>query len=174
MKPHAFALAAMALVVRVEPSDMKLLDENPELLAKVEAVRWLPFIHNFTDSNPEVTRLFALSLVDARVKVDDLQFRVDECSVALDMGLSLTGEHWFKYKQMEVTEWRQMLKNPCQDVSFRTIVSRKYFRKEWQLVLDVIHKYVTCEGRLSSAYVYHLILMTVFLRLPINLPYYLV
>ena len=55
------------------------------------------------DSNPEVTRLFSMSLVDARVRVADLQFRVDERSVALAMGLSLTGERWFKYKQMEVT-----------------------------------------------------------------------
>ena len=49
---RAFALVAMALVVRVEPSDMKLLDGNPELLAKVETVGWLPFIRKFTDSNP--------------------------------------------------------------------------------------------------------------------------
>ena len=105
-------LAAMALMVRVEPSDMKLFDGNPEILAKVEAVGCLSFIRKFTDSNPEVTRLFALSLADARVKVADLQFRVDERSVALATGLPLTGERWFKYKQMKVTEWRQMLKNP--------------------------------------------------------------
>ena len=40
--------------------------------------------------------------------------------------------------------------------------------------MDFIHRYVTCEGRLSSAYVYHLRLMTVFLGLPIILPHYLV
>ena len=51
----AFTLVAMAPVVRVEPSDTKLLDENPDLLAKVEAVGCLSFIHKFTDSNPEVT-----------------------------------------------------------------------------------------------------------------------
>ena len=72
-----------------------------------------------------------MSLSDARVKVADLQFRVDESSVALATGLPLTGERWFKYKQMEVTEWRQMLKNPCQEVSFRNGVSQKYFQKEW-------------------------------------------
>ena len=95
---RAFALAAMALVVRVEPSDMKLFDGNPQLLAKFEAVGWLSFIHKFMDSKPEVTRLFALSLSDARVKVANLQFRVDERSVALAMGFSLIGECWFKYK----------------------------------------------------------------------------
>ena len=67
-----------------------------------------------------------------------------------------------------------MLKNPCQGVSFRTSVSRKYFKKEWRPVLDVIHRYVTCEGRLSSAYIYHLWLMAVFIGFPLNLPHYLV
>ena len=72
MQLHALALTAMAPVIRVEPNDMKLLDGNLELLAKVEAVGWLPFFRKFVDSNPEVTRLFSLSLVDARVKVVDL------------------------------------------------------------------------------------------------------
>ena len=44
-----FALVVMAPVVRVEPSDVKILDENPKLLAKVEAVGWLPFICKFVD-----------------------------------------------------------------------------------------------------------------------------
>ena len=59
----------MALVVRVEPSDMKILDSNPELLAKVEKAGWLTFIRRFVDSNPKVNRLFALSLDDSQVKV---------------------------------------------------------------------------------------------------------
>ena len=33
---------------------------------------------------------------------------------------------------------------------------------------------MTCEGHLSSAYVYHLRLLAVFLSFPVNLPYYLV
>ena len=33
---------------------------------------------------------------------------------------------------------------------------------------------MTCEGHLSSAYVYHLRLLVVFLGFPLNLPYYLV
>ena len=35
----AFALIVMAPVVRVEPDNRKLLDEDPELLAKVEVIR---------------------------------------------------------------------------------------------------------------------------------------
>ena len=135
---------------------------------------WLSFISKFLDSNLEVMRVFAVSLADFQVKVGDLQFRVDERSVALATGFPLIGERWFKYKQMDITEWRQLLKNPCQDVSFQTGVARKYFKKEWRPVLDLIHRYVTCEGHLSSAYVYHLRLMAVFIGFPLNLPHYLV
>ena len=88
----------MAPVMRVEPCEMKLLDSNPELSAKVEAVGWLPFISKFLDSNPEVTRVFAVYLANFQVKVGDLQFRVDERSVTLATGFPLVGERWFKYQ----------------------------------------------------------------------------
>ena len=98
MRFRACAQLVMAPVVRVEPCEMKLLDTNPELLSKVEVVGWFSFISKFLDSNPEVTRVFAVSLVDFQVKVGDLQFRVDECSVALATGFPLVGEQWFKYQ----------------------------------------------------------------------------
>ena len=121
----------MVPVVRVDPCQMKLLDTNPKLLSKVEAVGRFLFISNFLDSNPEVTRVFVVSLAEFQVKVGDLQFRVDERSVALATGLPLVGERWFKYQRMDITEWRKLLKNPCQEVSFRAGVAQRYFKKEW-------------------------------------------
>ena len=55
---------AMDPVVRVEPYELTLLNSNPRLLQKVKDVGWLPFFEKFSDSNPEVTRVFALSLVN--------------------------------------------------------------------------------------------------------------
>ena len=89
---RACAQLVMAPVVRVEPYEMKLLDTNPELLTKVKAVGWLSFINKFSDSNPEVTRVFAVSFPNFQVKVGDLQFRVDERSVALATGFPLVGK----------------------------------------------------------------------------------
>ena len=103
---HALTQSFMAPVVRVEPCEMKLLDSDPELSAKVQAIGWMPFIRRFSYSNPEVTRVFALSLADYQVEVGDLCFWVDERSVVLATGLSLEGERWFKYKRMDITEWR--------------------------------------------------------------------
>ena len=110
---RALTRPVMAPVVRVEPCEMKLLDSNPELSAKVEAIGWMPFISKFSDSNPEVTRVFTLSLADYQAEVGEVCFRVDERSVALATGLSLEGERWFKYKRMDIIEWWQLLKNPC-------------------------------------------------------------
>ena len=108
----------MAPVVRVEPYEMTLLNSNPELAVKVEDVGWMPFLKKFSDSNPVVTKVFSLSLVDFQAEVGDLWFRVDERSIAAATGLSLTGQKWFKYQKMNITEWRQLLKNPTQEVSF--------------------------------------------------------
>ena len=81
----------MAPVVRVEPCEMTLLNSNPELSQKIKDVGWMPLFEKFFDSNPEVTRVFALSLTDFQVEVGDLRFRVDERSIAAATGLSLTG-----------------------------------------------------------------------------------
>ena len=89
----------------------------------------MPFLKKFSDSNPEVTRVFSLSLVDFQADVGDLRFRVDERSIAAATGLPLTGQRWFKYQKMTITEWRRLLKNPAQEVSFLTGVARKYFLK---------------------------------------------
>ena len=170
---HVYKQSVMAPVVRVEPYELTLLNSNPGLLQKVKDVGWLPFLEKFSDSNPEVTRVFALSLVNYQAEVGDLCFRVDERSIASATGLSLDGQKWFKYQKMEITEWRSLLKSPSQEIYFRTGVACKYFLKNWRPVLDLIHRYLTCEGRLSSAYVYHLRLMATFIGFPINLPYYL-
>ena len=95
----------MAPVVRVEPYEMTLLNSDSELAVKVEDIGWMPFLKKLSDSNPEVTRVFALSLVDFQAEVGDLRFRVDERSIAAATGLSLTGQRWFKYQKMNITEW---------------------------------------------------------------------
>ena len=139
-------LIGMAPFIRIEPHELTLLESNSDLLHKVKEVGWLHFLRKFSDSNPEVTRVFAMSLMNYQVEVGDLCFRVDERSVAHATGLPLTGQRWFKYQKMEITEWRSLLKNPTQEVSFRAGVARKYFRKEWRPVLDLIHRYLTCKG----------------------------
>ena len=89
--------SAMAPVVRVEPYELTLLNSNPGLLQKVKDVGWLSSFKKFSDSNPEVTRVFALSLVNYQAEVGDLCFRVDETSIANVTGLPLSGRKWFKY-----------------------------------------------------------------------------
>ena len=109
----------MAPVVRVEPCKMTLLNSDSELAVKVEDIWWMPFLKKFSDSNPEVTRVFALSLVDFQAEVGDLRFRVDERSIAAATGLALTGQRWFKYKPMKITK--------C-DSCLRTLLKRSHFK----------------------------------------------
>ena len=67
----ARVLTRMAPVVRVEPHELTLLESNADLLHKVREVGWLQFLRNFSVSNPEVTRVFAVFLRDYQVEVGD-------------------------------------------------------------------------------------------------------
>ena len=87
----------MAPVIRVEPYEITLLSSNPALAEKVRNVGWMQFFEKFSDLNPEVNRVFSLSLVNYQAEVGDLCFQVDERSIAAATGLSLTGQRWFKY-----------------------------------------------------------------------------
>ena len=71
---RAWTQPVMAPVVRVEPCEMTLLNSDSELAMKVEDIGWMLFLKKFSNSNPEVTRVFALSLVDFQAEVGDLRF----------------------------------------------------------------------------------------------------
>ena len=102
----------MAPVVRVEPYELTLLNSNPGILQKVKDVGWLPFLEKFSDSNPEVTRVFALSLVNYKAEVGDLCFRVDERSIASATGLPLCRQKWFKYQKNGDYGMERIVKEP--------------------------------------------------------------
>ena len=44
--------------------------------------------------------------------------------------------------------------------------------KKWRALLELIIKYVTCEGRLSQTQFYHLRLLMIFKGCPVNMPYF--
>ena len=43
--------------------------------------------------------------------------------------------------------------------------------KKWRALLELVIRYVTCEGRLSETQFYHLRLLLIFKGYPINMPF---
>jgi hypothetical protein len=88
--------------------------------------------------------------------------------------LVVGGERWWKKEHM-VTEFvNQFLLPDKQNPDWRRGIPRNWVRPEWHTALVVIHRYITCEGRFSLVYIYHIrILMHLNGDYPLNLPYFL-
>jgi hypothetical protein len=84
------------------------------------------------------------------------------------------GERWWK-KEHVVTDFvNQFLLLDKQNPDWRRGIPRSWVRPEWHTALVVIHKYITCKGRFSLIYIYHIrILMHLNGDYLLNLPYFL-
>jgi hypothetical protein len=99
---------------------------------------------------------------------------VTEQTIAKACRLVVGGERWWK-KEHVVTEFvNQFLLPDKKNLNWRRGVPRSWIRPEWHTALIVIHRYITCEGRFSLVYIYHIrILMHLNGDYPLNLPYFL-
>lgn len=84
------------------------------------------------------------------------------------------GERWFKNKEFHNETWKQMLKKLGMDILvFRKGIPSTTLKNKWRNVLLILQKFITCEGRFGTMYVYHIRLMMNFLEDEINLPFFL-
>ena len=74
-----------------------------------------------------------------------------------------------------VTEFvNQFLLPDKKNPDWRRGIPHSWIRPEWHMALIVIHRYITCEGRFSLVYIYHIrILMHLNGDYPLNIPYFL-
>jgi len=143
-----------------------------ELLKKA---KWLQFIQKFRGYNKEVTKAFARSFNGHAVEIGDLKFTVTEATIAAATSLTQEGERWFKNRSVDDQVWRIMLQNQGMDTSvFTKGIPVHAIKEEWSSLLLLIQKFIMCEGRFGSMYMYHARLMMNFMEgYPLNLPYFL-
>lgn len=82
---------------------------------------------------------------------------------------------WFKNKSFDERSWRVILRNPGMDVTiFNRGMSVSALQEKWASLLLIIQKFITCEGRFRSMYMYQTHLLMNFLEnQTLNLPYFL-
>jgi hypothetical protein len=99
---------------------------------------------------------------------------VTEKKIVKACRLVVGGERWWK-KEHVVTEFvNQFMLPDKQNLNWKRGVPRSWIRPEWHTALIVIHRYITCEGRISLVCIYHIgILMHLNGDYPLNLPYFL-
>jgi hypothetical protein len=107
-------------------------------------------------------------------RVTDLEIEVTEETLANVTGLPRTGEYWFKKLTLGTKICNRFLKAQYQNASWEKGVPRAYIMDEWQAPLEILQRYLTCEGRYALTYQYHVrILLHFESKELINFPYYL-
>lgn len=165
----------MGLLVRTEPDEAKFVEGYPQLKSTLRKANWLQFIQKFRGHNKEVTKTFARSFNDMEAEIGDIKFPVTEASIAAATELPQEGEQWFKNKDFDERAWRIILCNPGMDITvFKCGIPVSALKEKWTTLLLIIQKFITCEGRYGSMYMYHIRLLMNFLEnQTINLPYFL-
>ena len=162
-------------MLRTEPEGPKFMEGYPQVRDILKKSKWLRFIQNFRGYHKEVTKAFARSFNGLEVEIGDLKFTVTEASIEAGTELPQEGERWFKNKSISDEAWRVILRNPGMDVTiFKRGILVHALKEEWATLLLVIQKFITCEGRFGSMYMYHTRLLMNFLdNQTLNLPYFL-
>lgn len=165
----------MGKLLRAEPERRKYLKGYPQAKDFLRKAKWLRFIQKFKGYNREVTKAFARSFDGQMVEIGYLKLTVTETTVATATGLPQEGERWFKNENVDEQARRIMVRNPGMDTTvFSKGIPVHALKEEWASLLLVIQKFVTCEGRFGSMYMYHARLLMNFLEnQTLNLPYFL-
>jgi hypothetical protein len=161
-------------VVRLEPEGAELLEAYPQMAQRFRDVGWFEFLTTFQGHDEQVSMEFALNFDGYEVEIGKLLMLVTEQTIAKACRLVVGGERWWK-KEHVVTEFvNQFLLPDKQNPNWRKGVPHSWIRPEWHTALIVIHRYITCEGRFSLIYIYHIrLLMHLNGDYPLNLPYFL-
>jgi len=164
----------MGLIMRTEPVGTKYLEGYPQSKEMLQQAGWLQFLEKFNGFHKEVTKTFARSFKGAEVEVGDIKFTVTGAFIAEAIGLLRQGEKWFKNREFHNESWKQILNSPDMEVTvFKKGIPSSALKNKWRNMLLILQKFITCEGRYGTFYVYHIRLIMHFLEEELNFPYFL-
>jgi hypothetical protein len=161
-------------VVIIEPSYMHLFDAEPMVREVFQRVGCLSFFQNMQRGHPEVARQFALHFDGLKTKVGDLDFEVYEASIVAATRIPNTGERWFKSMNLNAAFSNDFLKPYYQTDNLSKGVPRIHLVEYFDKMLNIIQRYITCDGRFNMLYQYHIrILIHLTGKYEMNIPFYL-
>ena len=151
------------------------MEGYPQLKGMLQKASWLSFIEKFNGYHKEITKSFSRSFDGMEVEIGDIKFSVTESFITEETKLPNLGERWFKNKKFHDESWKAILKNPGMDTSvFTKGIPLHVIKEEWTALLLLVQKFITCEGRFGTMYMYHARIMMNFMEgHAINLPYFL-
>ena len=136
-------------VSRFELIGDEYLYATPECREFMSRFGWLEFLLNFSGFNMAVSNAFVESFDGVHAHVGDVDIRLSEKFISQSICLPQTGEKWYKGKHIKNDQWKGFLTPAHRQTKFKSGFPSRLLMKKWRALLELIIRYVTCEGRLS-------------------------
>jgi hypothetical protein len=124
-----------------------------------ERLDYCHYLRNFQGHNVVVMRAFAETFDGKTTQVGDVKITVTEETLASITGLENKGENWFKAQRLKGKGWTTFMDKMQQDLDWGKGVPRTWLSNPWRDVVFFIQKYLTCEGRYSLIFLYHILML---------------
>jgi hypothetical protein len=100
--------------------------------------------------------VFAKNFDGFKFVVGKLLMHVTEDFIAKACRFPLYGERWWKKENVVMEFVNQFLIPKKKHPNWSKGITYSWVRKEWHTSLLIICRYITCEGRISLVYLYHI------------------
>jgi hypothetical protein len=111
--------------------------------------------------------------MDSGPRIANLVMQVTKESIAAACNLPHDGEKWFKNKLITGGDVNQFLKPEHKDPNWAKGIPRDWIVDEWMEALLMLKRFITCEGRYSTVFLFHLRFLLHLAGIKrMNLPYY--
>ena len=117
-----------------------------------------------------MTHQFSLSLRENVVQIGNLHLVITEVLIAKATKLPQKGERWFKKREINRAKWKHFLFPLLENFYYKHGYPMKFLKPQWSHILQLIIRYITCNGRFSCVHFYHLKILMVFEDFRVNLP----
>ena len=98
----------------------------------------------------EISTAFAASFDGIKAQIRDVELRLTEEFVSQAIILPWIGECWYKGKHLKNDDWKEFLTPANQKMKYKSDFPSQLLMKKWRSLLELIIRYITCEGRLSE------------------------
>jgi hypothetical protein len=172
---RVFLLKIERMVSRYEPKKFDPLEIHKDCIQILEQNQWISFFEKFDGYYEEVALEFAHSFDGERATIGNLTIRISEDIIAQVTGLPQTGERYFKTKYFKDKSWASFVsRSRVATVNWKKGIPRSWLIHPWDELAYLIQKFITCEGRFSIIYLYHIkLLQHLKSDYEINIPYFL-
>jgi hypothetical protein len=156
-----------------EPEGPEVMEAYEDTQIIFDRAGWYLFCTKMDGHHYATTREFAESFNGQWARITNLAMQFTEESIVVACNLPTDGERWFKNKLITGGDVNQFLNPEHRDPNWAKGIPRDWIVDEWMEALLMLKRFITCEGRYSIVFLFHLRFLLHLAGIKrMNLPYY--